>query len=1265
MSGNFSNFVDLLSDRASKQSEKIVFTFMGDGETVTDSLTYYQLDKRARAIAATLQSLNAQGERALLLYQSGLEFICAFFGCLYAGVIAVPAYPPRANRSLERLQAIVSDAQANFALTTEALVSTIEGRLTKYLSTEAIRCLTTDNIDSHSASQWQPINLSEDNLAFLQYTSGSTGMPKGVMVSHGNLIHNSSLINRCFQDTAESKGVSWLPPYHDMGLIGGILQPIYVGASQALMPPVAFLQRPLRWLQAISRDRATTSGAPNFAYELCVTQIAPEHRETLDLSCWTLAFTGAEPVRAETLERFAEAFASCGFRKEAFYPCYGMAETTLIVSGGLKEAAPILKTFDGKAIKQNRIINASPSENGSITLVGCGQTVEDQKILIVNPETLKRCHSNEIGEIWVSGKSVAQGYWNRKTQTEETFNAYVADTQEGPFLRTGDLGFLQDGELFVTGRLKDLVIVRGRNHYPQDIELTVEKSHEAIRESAGAAFSVDVHGEEHLAIACEVKRHYIRKLDLEEIASAIRKAVVQNHELQPFAIVLLKTGSIPKTSSGKIQRHACKAGFLEGSLEALGEWRQGEKGKLELGSWNSEVGTRKSEVEGTRETRETNKQQQTIQAWLVSNIAQRLGISPQEIDVREPFASYGLDSVQAVRLSAELEDWLGRKLSPTLAYDYPSIATLAAYLGQENSGTRKHTEKEISQSAVLPEPLPGACGGFTKIEQSPIAVIGIGCRFPGANNPEAFWKLLCEGKDAITQVNERWEGNDWGGFLERVDQFDPQFFGISPREAHEMDPQQRLLLEVSWEALESAGIAANQLAGSTTGVFVGISSSDYSQIRLRHQLEPDAYAGTGNAHSIAANRLSYFFDLRGPSLTIDTACSSSLVAVHLAAKSLQNGECDRALVGGVNLILSPELTQTFTQAGMMSSDGRCKTFDASADGYVRGEGCGVIILKRLGDAQRDGDNILAVIRGSAINQDGRSNGLTAPNGLAQQAVIRQALYDAGVNPAEISYIETHGTGTSLGDPIEVNSLKTVLMQGRSANQPLWLGSVKTNIGHLEAAAGIAGLIKVILCLQYEEIPAHLHLNALNPHIDLQETSISIPTQRQPWNRGEQTRLAGVSSFGFGGTNAHVVLQESGVVGADLSRNSTDLPTVNVQNPLVQKSEVIERSLHILTLSAKSQTALKDLVKSYEQYLTNHPETLLENICFTANTGRSHFNYRIAIVTDSGKQLRSRLATFGNGQEAPGLIAGTADTGIDRKIAFLFTGQGSQYVGMGY
>ncbi len=556
-----------------------------------------------------------------------------------------------------------------------------------------------------------------------------------------------------------------------------------------------------------------------------------------------------------------------------------------------------------------------------------------------------------------------------------------------------------------------------------------------------------------------------------------------------------------------------------------------------------------------------------------------------------------------------------------------------------------------------------------------IAIIGIGCRFPGADSPEAFWQLLHHGIDSISEVPaDRWSidafydpepatpgkmNTRYGGFLEQVDGFEPGFFGISPREAERMDPQQRLILEVSWEALENAGVVPSSLSGSRTGVFIGIGNYDYGILTSKNRDRINAYDGTGNSLGIAANRLSYLLNLRGPSLAIETACSSSLVAVHLACRSLQNADSDLCLVGAVSLMLSPEQTITYSQARMMASDGRCKTFDADADGYVRGEGCGIVALKRLTDAIRDGDNIQAVIRGSAINQDGLSNGLTAPNGPSQQAVIRQALENAGVEPAQISYVEAHGTGTSLGDPIEVRSLKAVLTQGRSLEQPCLIGSVKTNIGHLEAAAGMASLLKVVLSLQHQKIPPNLHLKKLNPYIGLDGTPFAIPTEIQPWDATR--RFAGISSFGFGGTNAHLILEEA-PANFDLPPKNDGLWVMG-ETPEDLSNSTLERSFHLLTLSAKSEQALSELAQRYVDFLAPHPEISLANVCFTANTGRSQFEHRLAVVAKSQSQLRSSLSAFVTKTEATGLVSGQARSKRP-KIAFLFTGQGSQYVGMG-
>ncbi|GCE45199.1 glutamate-1-semialdehyde-2,1-aminomutase [Thermosporothrix hazakensis] len=630
-----------------------------------------------------------------------------------------------------------------------------------------------------------------------------------------------------------------------------------------------------------------------------------------------------------------------------------------------------------------------------------------------------------------------------------------------------------------------------------------------------------------------------------------------------------------------------------------------------------------------------------IQTWLIEHIAQQLGCASEEVHPKRSFSSYGLSSADAVSLSGDLEDWLKRDLSPTLLWEYPSISALSAYLAGDidTSTVRQKERKNVNL-------------------QEPIAIIGMSCRFPGAESLTAFLQLLQNGDDAIREVPaDRWnaqtfyspEANTpgkmntrWGGFLDQVDQFDAPFFNISPREAVRIDPQQRLILEVSWEALENAGHAPDSLAGSRTGVFIGASSSDYMRLGLMEADTIDLHASVGNAHSILANRLSYLLNLHGPSMTVDTACSSSLLAVHLACQSLRLGECDIALAGGVNVILAPEITIAFSQAGMMAADGRCKTFDAKADGYVRSEGCGVVVLKRLSKAIEDGDTILALMRGSAVNQDGASYGLTAPNGQAQRQMLRDAFHNAGVEPSQVSYIETHGTGTPLGDPIEIEALKAVFqdVKGRCA-----LGSVKTNIGHLEAAAGIAGLIKVVLSLQQKELFPHLHFQQLNPRMTLEGSPFWIVTERQSWQLEEgKSRIAGVSSFGFGGTNVHMILEEAPQLH----------PPVNM----------LERPWHLITLSARSEQALHTLAARYEAFLAQQPEDALPDIGYTANCGRTHMPHRLAIVAQTPEQAVSRLKAFRNNEHTPGVQTGQVERNTLPQIAFLFTGQGNTYRGMG-
>lgn len=567
-SHRLSTFAEILRWRARHWPSRRIYTFLRDGEVAEATLNYQELDRRARAIGALLQSFARSGERVLLLYPPGLEFIASFFGCLYAGMIAVPAYPPGTARTLPRLNSMMSDARPSVALTTSSVLGRMESLSPERLTAHTLRWVSTSGLDERLADDWHEPPSDGNTLAFIQYTSGSTARPRGVMLSHRNLLYNSALIAEVFNTGAESVGVSWLPPYHDMGLIGQVLNPLYVGAQMFLMSPGAFLQRPHCWLRAISECRATHSGGPNFAYDLCVQKVTPEQRETLDLSSWRVAFNGAEPVRRATLDSFAETFAPCGFRPGSFFPCYGLAEATLMVSCKRGDAPPAMRTLTAAKLERNRLVASPAGESGTRTLIGSGRPLAGQQIVIIDPATLTRSPPHQVGEIWVSGPSVARGYWNSPAETEAQFGAYLSDTGAGPFLRTGDLGFIDGGELFVTGRLKDLMIICGRNIYPQDIELSAGRSHDSLRQGHGAAFTVECDGEEQLVVVQELK--FRARPDAAEVSRAVRRAVADEHGLQASAIVLLKPGGLSKTSSGKVQRHACKAAFLTGTLEVYG-----------------------------------------------------------------------------------------------------------------------------------------------------------------------------------------------------------------------------------------------------------------------------------------------------------------------------------------------------------------------------------------------------------------------------------------------------------------------------------------------------------------------------------------------------------------------------------------------------------------------------------------------------------------------------------------------------------------------
>jgi amino acid adenylation domain-containing protein len=656
MPGKFSNLNELLRWRAENNSSQLALTFLKDGKTEEGNWTYEDLARHARSIAAFLQSSNSTTQPVLLLYPPGLDFIAAFWGCLVAGAIAVPVYPPRSNRGLLRLKGVIQDSQAGTVLTSTQTLAKMKAFAADDPQLSSLRYLATNNLEPGRVHDWKEPRVTGESIAFLQYTSGSTAKPKGVIVTHSNLLENEARIQEAFRQTEKSVIVGWLPLYHDMGLIGNMLQPVYTGARCVLMPPMAFLEQPFRWLHAITQYRATTSGGPNFSYDLCVRKINEDELTRLDLSSWEVAFNGAEPVRSHTLKQFAAKFSKAGFNPRAFTPCYGLAEATLLVSGRTGDSLPLSLELDAEALTQHHV--RPPADGSGVAqAMSCGQPARDTSLVIVDPESLAPSAPNRVGEIWVSGPGVARGYWNLPEETENVFQARIRGSAEGPYLRTGDLGFLRDGELFVTGRLKDLIIIRGRNHYPQDIEETLGAAHPALRPGCGAAFSVESNGEELLVVVQEATSR--SEEELEKAIQLIARNIAEVHDLVAHAIVLIRAGTIPKTSSGKLQRHICKRDFLNEKLHVLKEWSESFANRP-----------------GTASTAPDPYQPSAVATWLIAEIARKTGARPAEINAHEPLTSYGLNSLAAVELGHKIQAQFGIEIASADLFDGLTIADI-------------------------------------------------------------------------------------------------------------------------------------------------------------------------------------------------------------------------------------------------------------------------------------------------------------------------------------------------------------------------------------------------------------------------------------------------------------------------------------------------------------------------------------------------------------------------------------------------------------
>ncbi|MFF2082900.1 HAD-IIIC family phosphatase [Nocardia sp. NPDC058176] len=1224
-------FVETLFARVQNRPAEVVYRFLdnGDVDGVVRELTYAQLGRRARAIGAVLQ--DSAPRRALLLFPAGPEFAEAFFGCLAAGVVAVPApLPEWDNRSLRRLRRMVAHAEVDVVLAPRRVVAESAALSAEIPELAGLPGLATDELPDAAALRWQEPDLSPDSVAFIQYTSGSTSAPRGVVLTHGNLLHNQEALaaglghDRALVESWDGAlFASWLPMYHDMGLIAPLLHTVYLGANSVLMSPLHFLQRPERWLQAISTYGAHTSGGPNFAYELCLRRVTPEQIDQLDLSRWRVAFNGSEPVRAATVRRFADTFARAGFRAEAQQPVYGLAEATLIVTAPTTTAAPTIVPG----------ISAHGRE-----LVGVGPAAAGMSLAIVDPGSGIARADGEEGEIWVAGDSVAAGYFRDEQASAEVFGATLPG-DDRRFLRTGDLGFLSSGELFVTGRHKDLVIVDGRNHYPQDIEATVEAAHSEVRAGCVAAFSVEAgtDGEQPVVVA------EVRGSDPGELAAAegaIRAAVSSEHGLTLAAVLLIRPGTVFKTSSGKIQRSACRAAYLSGDVLALlaGPMRSPEDEFEEF-----ETAAEVPAVEAPAAELSV----EAVRSWLVHAIARQALLDPERVDIHRPLVEFGLGSADLVELVVDLSDFVGRFIDTNLFFDHPTIAGVATVLAGAAEGDTAAPE------AVEPEARDDAD------DDDAIAIIAMSCRFPGAaDSPEALWRLLDGETDGLSEVPPgRWDidglydpdattpGTAYtfrGGYVDGIDRFDAAFFGIGPREAAVMDPQQRMMLQLAWEAIERSGRDPRTLHGSATGVYLGVYSTGYLADPAPDQL--NGQVGTGLSPSVASGRISYTLGLHGPAVTLDTACSSSIVAMHLAMQALRAGECEMALAGGATLLMSPVAHIELCKLGVLSPRGRCAPFSAEADGTVWAEGAGLVLLKRLGDARRDGDRVLAVVRGSAVNQDGRSQGLSAPNGAAQEQVLRSALRASGLAPHDIDYVEAHGTGTALGDPIEARALARVFGPGRDPARPLGIGSLKSHVGHTQAAAGVASVIKLVLALQHERIPATLNATEPSPHVDWARSGVAVHAQAGEWERGDRPRRAGVSAFGLSGTNAHLILEEAP-------------PTA------VEEAEPAAGGVSLLPISARSEASVHGQAKRLLALVEADVRLEPGQVSRALAVQRSQFERRAVVVAADRDGMVAALGDLVHGRSSADVVVGAGPVLTNAKTAFVFPGQGMQWVGM--
>lgn len=1046
------------------------------------------------------------------------------------------------------------------------------------------------------------------DLAFLQFSSGSTGAPKGVELTHANVLANIKQARMAGAVTAGDVIVSWLPYFHDMGLIGAHLTPLSAGIKQVKLDPVDFGKRPALWYETAERHRATLLPMASFALALTLHRLPSEEVAALDLSSVRLMGVGAEPISVRMWRAFIAHMRPARLDPRALAPLYGLAEATVAVAfpppGEL--ARPI--SLDRGALAEGRAVDVSlRAKNAGVPTDGDSEPAEFMDVgfavaggeLRVVGEDDTPVPDSVVGHIEFRGPNVGRGYHRRPEETAETF--------VNGWLRTGDLGFMRSGRLCVTGRAKDVLFINGQKFHAHDIEQIAASTPGAPTGRVAVVGSTDpASGAEHMAVFLPSGGSTVG--ELADVLTAVR-ARIRGALAHPDVFVYpIANADFPRTTSGKIQRSRLRERIDAGVYAVLHE----------------DVARACTDVIAS--SRSPTRSRHEVEALVTDIWARVLGVPAETIGPHDRFLAIGGSSLAAMQVLGELEHAFGGRLSPSVLSRCATVSALSDHL-------LDHHDQSLAPTPPSPP----------RQHNDPAAIIALTCRFPHADTPQAFWDNLLTGRDSVTDIpRSRWSTPAgararWGAFLDDVEGFDADYFGVNGDEAVVMDPHARIFLEVAHEALERAGYAGQRRNDRRVGIFVAIGESHYPELlrqAMDHGLPPSASALTGNLRNLVAARVAHHLDLTGPAMVVDTACSSALVALHLARRSLESGECDLAVVGGVHLNLTSTAYDLLEAAQALSPTGRCHAFSADADGFVPGEGAAALVLENLAAAHQAGDPVLAVVRGSSVNNDGRSLSLMAPNPLLQEAVITAAYADAHVDPATVSYVEAHGTGTAVGDPIEARSLMRTFP---AAKTPRRLGSVKTNVGHLLNAAGMLSLLKVVLSLQHRELPPSLHYAEASPQFNLASAGFAVVTEPCAWTDPGPLR-AGINGFEFGGTNAHVILEQA-----------PEPP------PLPKTADRAEGS-HLLTLSAASDEALRVAATDLASHVRDHPDLDEGDVCRSASTSRDHASHRLALAVHGDLAAGLEHAAT---QTAVGVVARRRP-----RVVFAFPGQGSQQPGMG-